>query len=75
MLFLWCNIYKHSRFPNFAEFTAHKMAAKLTKPSDLVGSYICFSVKKVVWKCFLNSVILEDREEKLEFLLKPELFS
>ena len=65
MLFLWCNIYKHSRFPNFAEVTAHKMAAKLTKPSYRVGSSgICFSVKKVVWKCFLNCGILKDREEK-----------
>ena len=24
MLFLWRNIYKHSRFPNFAEVTAHR---------------------------------------------------
>ena len=24
MLFLWYNIYKHSRFPNFAEVTAHR---------------------------------------------------
>ena len=70
MLFLWCNIYKHSRFPNFAEVTAHRMAAKLTKPSYLVGSYIFFSVEKVVWKCFLNCEILKDREEKSGIFVK-----
>ena len=63
-------MYKHSRFPNFAEVIAHKMAAKLTKPSDLVGSYICFSVKKVVWKCFLNCEILKDSEEKSGIFVK-----
>ena len=52
MLFLWCNIYKHSRFPNFAEVTAHKMAAKLTKPSYLVGSYIFFLLKRLYGNVF-----------------------
>ena len=52
MLFLWCNIYKHSRFPNFAEVTAHRMAAKLTKPSYLVGSYIFFLLKRLYGNVF-----------------------
>ena len=63
IVFLWCNTtcsgnwkpskpYKNSRFPNLLEVTAYKMATKWNKIMWSRGTYICFSVKEVVWNFF-----------------------
>ena len=92
IVFLWCNTtcsgnwkpskpYKNSRFPNLLEVIAYKMATKWNKIIWSRGTYICFSVKEVVWNFFFFTAEFLNFKGKitghswLRILLKPELFS